>query len=252
MNELYQQRLLLQEEILRPIGGSDNLPLHQITGFLAAKGERYKKDLMVVGRAVNGWELEGNDYPFPSQLIEVKQRECFSGRIYDSVSGKECCAMEWVTNQWQHEKKYNTVKSAFWRVIRQIALSLKIAEQTDRWSSYLVWSNLYKVAPIDGGNPDERLCNAQFEGCRTLLYQEIKDYRPTRLLFLTGWDWARDFLEGRGEIREVDNEYVKASGTFGSGEREQCHIVVAVHPQSKKEDRWVEEVISEYNTLCHS
>ena len=49
------------------------------------------------------------------------------------------------------------------------------------WSSYLVWSDLYKVASPEGGNPSTKLCNAQLDKCgRLLLKEEIAYYKPKR------------------------------------------------------------------------
>ncbi len=119
------------------------------------------------GRAVNGWSNSFN----PSQLNTPQERDGVSMMIKESSYGKpgeDTCPMKWVTDQWKNNAGYNTVKSAFWRVIRGIVLSFNIAEQNDCWSSYLVWSNLYKIAPETGGNPGERLCSVQLGGCRTL------------------------------------------------------------------------------------
>ena len=76
-----------------------------------------------------------------------------------------------------------------------MTLQLWIAEHSSNdWSSHLVWSNLYKLSPRDGGNPSGRLQNIQLDGCRALFNLEVETYRPGRLLLLTGWDWAEPFL----------------------------------------------------------
>ena len=249
MSELDQQLEILREQILLPIGdAASKLPKMELTGFMAVKGRRYEKEgLMVVGRAVNGWSNSFN----PSQLNTPQERDGVSMMIKESSYGKpseDTCPMKWVTDQWKNNAGYNTVKSAFWRVIRRIVLSFNIAEQNDCWSSYLVWSNLYKIAPETGGNPGERLCSVQLGGCRTLLCREINHFQPSRLLFLTDWNWARDFLNDQN-IREVSGKFVKASGKLNLGVDLKICVVVAVHPQGKKEDEWVKEVIREFNAL---
>ena len=248
MSDLNLQLEIMREKILRPIGdAASKLPNKELTGFIASKGSRYEKGgLMVVGRAVNRWS---NSFR-PSMLNSSQECDRISMMIKESSYGKpfeEICPMKWVTNQWQdNNKDYNTATSPFWRVIRHIVLSLNIAKEMDLWSSYLVWSNLYKIAPYGGGNPSNKLCSEQLEGCKTLLLKEINDYQPSSLLFLTGWDWARDFLQD-SNIIENHKDFVKASGSLLLDSGTQTRIIVAVHPQGKKEDEWVKQVICEFN-----
>lgn len=248
MSELDLQLDILREKILRPIGNAaSKLPKRELTGFMATKGMRYEKGgFMVVGRAVNGWSNSFN----PSQLNASQEYDRVSTMIKESVYGVEdVCPMKWVTNQWQDNTCYNTRKSAFWRVTREIVLSLSLAENFKLWSSYLAWSNLYKIAPEEGGNPSRRLRSVQLEGSRSLLYREIEDFQPSGLLFLTGWNrWAKDFLIDKN-IREVSGKFVEASGKLSLGPGLKICVVVAVHPQAKKEDEWVEEVARELNIL---
>lgn len=238
-----QQENILKEKTLRSLGEAARKSPNKHIGFIAVKGRRYKKDLMVVGRALNG---SNHCFNF-SQLTNPRERNHVLRMIRESAYGRpdeDTCPLQWVTDEWGNENDYNPAKSAFWRVIRRIVHTLKIAAQDEPWSSSLVWSNLYKISPHGGGNPGNKLCNLQLDGCKTLLFKEIEDYQPKRLLFLTGWDWAKDFLEGKGDIQSVDKGYVQASGSLDCGG--QIHVVVAVHPQCKKEDRWVQEVMAEF------
>ena len=247
MSELDPQLDILREKTLRPVGNTaSKLPKRKLTGFMAAKGMRYeKRGFMVVGRAVNGWSNSFN----PSQLNASQECDSVSRKIKESVYDRHICPMEWVINKWQGNTDYNTKKSAFWRVTRQIVLSLSLAEDIELWPSYLAWSNLYKIAPEEGGNPGGRLRNVQLEGCRSLLCREIEDFQPSGLLFLTGWNWAKDFLIEKN-IREVSGKFVEASGKLSLGPDLKICVVAAVHPQGKKEDEWVEEVAHEFNILC--
>ena len=117
---------------------------------------------MVVGRAVNGW-TEGI---LPEHLALPAAAETYSQVVLTSVNGDApCppCPMTWVTNQWGNTNKgYNTRRSAFWRVIRGVVDGLGIADvEQDAWSSHLVWSNLYKIAPANGRNPSKTLSDIQ-------------------------------------------------------------------------------------------
>ncbi len=122
--------------------------------------------------------------------------------------------MQWVSDQWgiSEPKTYNTKRSAFWRVIRQVTGRLGIADiETDEWPSHLIWSNLYKIAPLDGGNPGEQLCRFQYDQCLKCLMQEIMGWKPRRILFLTGIGWANSFLEDLHQKKNPGG-YVEAVG----------------------------------------
>jgi hypothetical protein len=157
--------------------------------------------------------------------------------------------MEWVVKP-QDVKKYNPNRSAFWRVVKSIVDVLEIADvEKDIWSSHIVWSNLYKLAPEKGGNPSESFCKKQFSGCLSLLKYEFEHYLPKRLLFLTGLNWAEPFLKGLS-YNQIKNKpgLVKQIGKI----QLESHIidcVIASHPQGKPEKEWVNEVVSNFRAF---
>ena len=144
------QERLFEERILTPIGeAAPTLPQRKLSGFLAAKGCKYNNELMVVGRATNGWE----GCAHPEEFVDPAFRETFARDITMSVGGDH--PMAWVHQHWGAEKDYNTKRSTFWRVIQRVTEELGIAgESNGDWPCHLVWSNLYTVSPADGGNPD--------------------------------------------------------------------------------------------------
>ncbi len=154
-----------------------------------------------------------------------------------------------------YDHDYNTRKSAFWRVIRKVVDELKIADvERPEWPSYLVWSNLYKFAPADGGNPSSTLCTIQLDECKSLLQKEIQTYRPKRIIFLTGIDWAEPFITAL-EVETAtipEQQYVEAVGKLDAPQGLQSCIVVAAHPQSKKENWWVGEVVDAFKRYQQS
>lgn len=241
-----RERKILVSEILALVGrDAAKLPEQEITGFLSMKGDLYSGELMVVGRAVNGW-IKGIR---TQDLADSKESERFAGEVLADTNSRGNCPMGWVTGCWEDTRgEYNTKRSAFWRVIREVVGRLGIANIDDGpWSSHLVWSNLYKVSPAKAGNPSGRLCNAQLEGCISLLDAEIAEYCPKRLLFLTGIDWAKPFLSRiMPAFEKVSNSYVKAVGSRMIDSGGTMKVVVAVHPQGKAEAPWVSEVVEAF------
>lgn len=219
---------------------AQGLPAEEITGFLAMTGALYARDLMVVGRAVNGW-YQGI---LPANLATPQAAENYAQEVFQSVTAENGCPMQWVTECWGEKVgNYNTARSAFWRVIRQIVDLLEIADpEANEWPSYLVWSNLYKIAPAIRGNPGNTLRAMQFHNCLALLNLELETYAPRRVLFLTGWNWARQFLENHPNIQRPDG-LVESTGTIELVGGNTCHYVVAKHPQGKPENLWVQNVI---------
>ena len=244
-----QQRDYFAEQLLPIVGrNAARLPDRRLTGFLSMAGHLYKNELMVVGRAVNGW-AEG---VMPSELSSAPIAKDYAEKIFESVIGNGQCPMAWVSDCWanpaNHESDYNTKKSAFWRVIREVVSESCIANTDEgTWPSHLVWSNLYKVAPEEGGNPSNTLCEIQLPGCISLLQQEISIYLPRRLLLLTGRDWAKPFLENIApNFILVSDKYVEAIAQISHSSGCTSKVVVAAHPQGKPERIWVQGVIKAF------
>lgn len=242
----------------------------KVTGFLAMQGRAYSGELMVVGQAVNRWTKGIAPHHLRDDLCRLAYAQWVYRSVTENVLGANVeakCPMLWVSSLWgktnpqrhqfkqsPHDSDYSTRTSAFWRVIRSVVGQLGIANVDDDsrpWASHLVWSNLYKIAPFAGGNPDEELKRAQFNGCAKLLGCELEEYQPRRLLFLTGWrDWADRFLEKEDGLRSVKGQsFVEADGhvKFGASF---ARCIVASYPKRKKKNEtergWVDEVIAAF------
>ncbi|HEX8549922.1 MAG TPA: hypothetical protein VF681_00065 [Abditibacteriaceae bacterium] len=254
--------LQILAEIATSIGRNHHLIRSDaITGFMAMQGRHYNNKLMVIGRAVNGWTKETWE---PKSLGAADSVQGFVDGILMSVTAAESCPMQWVSKAWGNRltarpsnwnyvgnQDYNTRKSAFWRVIRSVVGELRLANvEDDSWPSHLVWSNLYKISPAAGRNPPAKMCSLQREDCISLLEMEIQIYKPRRILFLTGLNWADPFLKRIApNICPVPNSYlVHAAGTFSRGTSDACTVVVATHPERKPETEWVQEVIQAFRT----
>lgn len=221
--------------------------LKPVTGFLAMKGHKYSGELMVVGRAVNGWA----DGRTAEELRTEEQRLAYAHEIYKSVNegDDEDCPTSWVVKAWGAPKgEYNSARSAFWRVTRSVVSGLGIANVEEiSWPSHIVWSNLYKIAPSDGGNPGDKLSDAQLSACQKLLQWEMDSYQPRRILFLTGW-WADCFLEGfwAEEPKQAAESSLKVGRLRHAAGTAAC--VVAEHPQGKSEAPMVDSIVQAFQS----
>jgi hypothetical protein len=221
------------------------------SGFLAMIGGDYRQQLMVYGRAVNGW---GNNPQLLRSLADDVTASRFA-QVALADAGRENgeCPMLWVTElegaatNEDGTPRYNTNKSAFWRVVKATIGRLGIADILEsNWPSSMVWSNLYKIAPDDGGNPSARLCNAQLRECIELFAAELSLYCPRRIVLATGLDWAEPFLAENGIAYSTasDSRFVEAHGEVSLCDGHTCCFVVAPHPQGKPEGEWVDAVVA--------
>ena len=190
-------------------------------------GEEYKNSdfkLLVVGRAINGWD---NEWESEISVDEYAEKVIEMGKN----------AFQW-TKIITPKRGYDTNESSFWRVTREILKKIS-RHNDDIWISKIAWSNLYKVAKSSGGNPSDKLCSIQLEVCKKILFKEIKEIKPDLILFITDMNWFEDFNLEEFEIEENNGETVVAYGKY-----ENSKIIVTKRPERKAEDKFVNEVIS--------
>lgn len=202
--------------------------------FSMGVGRKYNGKLLVVGRATNGW---GNGF----SKDDLEDCRHLSDTIIPIIGSEN---LDWVTQQWGATDKYNTRKSQFWRVSRMLAR--RIASNSEDCIDHICWSNLYKVAP-DGGNPSSRLMTVQFERCAEVLRSEIESSKAENVVFLTGYGWARPFLDRLNVTNQksADSNFVEfASSTEG------VNYVVGQHPQGKPEQPHCDEIVNALNYLA--
>jgi hypothetical protein len=199
-------------------------------------GRRYSGKLLVVGRATNGW---GN------QFYKADLEDC--RRISDSFIPTTVPEnLDWITQQWgtNDKGKYNTNRSAFFRVLRMLAK--RIASDSDDCVDHICWSNLYKVAP-NGGNPSSRLMTIQFERCADILRSEIESYKVQNVVFLTSYSWAKPFLDRlnvSNQLESAEYHLVEFASSAGG-----VNYVVGQHPQGKPEQPHCNEIVNALNYL---
>lgn len=121
-----------------------------------------------------------------------------------------------------------------------------VATEED-WASHLVWSDLYKISAH--GNPTGLLESLQREACVEILKGDLDQYLPSKVLFLTGWDWAGPFVDSHEvTVSSAQMEYAVASGALTLGNGQRCSVVVGKHPEGKPERPWLQEVLQSFKT----
>lgn len=224
----------------------------KLTGFSALVGSQYDKSdsrLLVYGRAVDGWR---NCWQ-PNSPVEESLAKIQNIPEADKIAA---CEMNWIIRnrkKWASTKTgrrdgYNYKFSSFWCGTRDVlkALEEKSVLSENEWPSRLVWSNIYKVSPSNGGNPQDELRSIQIPHCIQILQTEINNLKPRNILFITG-DWGTKILESIGikpETSISNDKIVQFSGYYGSAK-----VVVTVRPERQKRNYWVKEVVSAFKNL---
>lgn len=267
---------------------------------LAVKGKMYSEGLMVIGRVSYGWSLNGHK---PEDFNNPEVSKAFAENIYVSATEPEKvwkylentnqCPLCWVQEEWDKIKDGSNGKGIgkrnFWQVIRSLVDELGIADTSNdnqiHWSSYIVWSNLFKVLPFlydvettkyTSWNPTGELRNVQMRGCQELLKLELEAYIPSQIVFITEQntnkkanydvrgEWsARDFLNSDvflesgltyHEHKKLRNKgFVAEAGYLKLG-NSYASIVLASRPDawgltSEELKKWSKDVVFALNKL---
>ncbi len=196
-----------------------------------------KPKLLVCGRALNGWDE--TTFSFMGDTEALVDR-CIGA--FGSDSGKKN-PLGWVEDRWQKGDNYRTSRSAFWRVVRSIAA--RLGYKDDGWTEYIAWTNLMRVSPATGGNPEEWSWNAQLPHASRMLLKEIRELTPDVTVVLAGSSWFDPFRNHDG-FREnfttiadppSGSKYVKLVGSMGD-----MRVVVGPYPQGKNEKEILDEI----------
>jgi hypothetical protein len=135
---------------------------------------------------------------------------------------------------------YNPLSSAFIRTLRNIAGFFY-----NDWSSHVAWSNLYKIAPYEGGNPCDSLCYKELDDCIKIIQEEISFLSPCVVVMLTGYNWAKDFLEPINGGRKPECIDCEEWGDYKASAYliERRLFIVSEHPQGKPETSHADAIV---------
>lgn len=194
---------------------------HGLCAFWPVIGRRFKDSkprVLLVGRATNQWE-PGLD--------------AAAARAYSDVSK---------AGQFVDDDAYAR-RSAFWLAARGALKALDFdvdapAGHGNEWMQALTWTNLFKVAPREGGNPSQHVRDLIREDCVELLGREVDALKPSVVLVFAGSDWFEAFGQGLGVALKP------SAGRFvdGVARARGARWVVAKHPMGKPHAEFVEEL----------
>ena len=228
---LYKALKPLYKELLEQLSKEDK---ETTSPFCVEWGKNFPtvpfSGLFFIGRATNGWGTDS------TESVDV---------LFDGDDNSRGFAdpnqMSWLENHLS----YNWQRSAFWRVISQVSQDYVEGE----WFNGITWSNLYKIAPYDGGNPSNRLRYAELPICQKILKSEIEILSPKFVILLTGKNWAKDFLpylNGEKECSPIDtiewgknNKYLINVYNFN-----EVYFLQTEHPQGKNEESHINAIVS--------
>ncbi len=237
-----------------------------LSHFVSMRGKYYDRQdvrLFIVGRAVNGW---GSLNCETSEVFGEEASQLF-----------EQTGFNWIAPESKNSDLYNIVPkekdryhlngSPFWRTARNVWDGLtgntffNDGDNKEKWVEYIAWSNICKIAPPVTGNPDTKMHREQIAICREILKEEIKVYKPTHILFVTGYEWwihenagprtkkvagISELLTSLKPEGHTNKNYVE-NITF----TKEGHIptIVVCRPERRSEEAWVSEVLSSYNEI---
>lgn len=208
--------------------------------FTTHVGRKFNRELLVCGRAPNG----GDPAWTVADVATPKGRQTAIDSTL-ALRAESPCSMEWITDWWRPDAPYNTARSAFWRVSRAMTTHFGIAPELPRWSSYLAWTNLYRVAPASRGNPSSRLQRAQLDWCIRAIHEELDGLRPKRLLVMAGSDWAAPFLRSASIDWQPPSGLLQAWGHWSLSSGGTVSVVIAKQPERKPHQKFVRHAASD-------
>ena len=201
-----------------------NNTFEEICTFAIQWGKDYpiekNKGFLFVGKAVNGWVTK-------DQNVDTLFDEQNQDRVFNRDD-----QIKWVENLSGNTNGYNTRKSAFWRLVKTVAVS----HYGHDWYRHIAWTNLYKVAPWEGGNPSESLKHKQQKHCIELLKTEIDIMAPEFVIMLTS-GWEEPFIEELKKGKQYNYITERKWGKYKSIliVIDGVKYIISQHPQGKVE-----------------
>jgi len=183
-------------------------------------------DVIFYGRAQNGWVRPSEFCPKDVESEDARAKKareiCEAGHVESIctidrdvlIEPCEGCGdpqMHWVRHPRKKEfYHYENLEKGtrFWNVVGRVVRKLHRKTDEESWVPFAAWSNLYKVAPVCGGNPETSLIARQHGACAKLVEIELSTWLPRAAVFLT------ETNKRESDFTEVDDAWF---GRFRTG-----------------------------------
>lgn len=240
-NEIYTQ-ILSSEYKGEPIWKLiQNETLTAVTHFVGHHYESSETKFMIIGRAVNGWEVA---FPNCSNLENTLHSIMNQPQRLDDVVDSNGIKY---TDANGTPKTYYYSRSPFWRLIKKV---LETYGESENWNQKILWSNLYKIAPRKTGNPSWSLIKQDLQLYIDCIVEEINTYKPDKVLFVTDSNFFRPYTQ-YPSFADALNVTMQASGKYivGTGKYNDSSIVVCKRPEFRSTDEMVIEIKEQFDLL---
>lgn len=102
-------------------------------------------------------------------------------------------------DDWYHDSIEMILQKQTYRPIYDLMHHFSWEFYKDNWFSHIAWSNICKVAPWKGGNPNNKLWDAQYPYLVEIIKHEVKLLSPSIVVLVTGNTaserWDQPFFE---------------------------------------------------------
>lgn len=180
-----------------------------VSGFRV--GEKYNElSLMICGRAPNG-----TDCSYNKAVLSKKYDEIIN------IIDREIKEMDWM----------QYTNSPFLNIAKSIVIE-HYGKKEENWYQYIMWTNLMKISPSSGGNPNNNDWFIQKDDCMKLFKLEIDTFKPKNIIMMTGFDWAFEFIESLGIDPNItlDTKYDRIA--VGKYIYNNSNVIVLKRPES--------------------
>jgi hypothetical protein len=210
---------------------------HNLFCSYMSVGNKYKNELLVVGREPSYWRDK-----FSIEELAVKGPEfIFDTKIRYSANNE--LNFSHTKQRGKYKTSYNPGNDPFLCCVKEIALELGICENNTDWASGIALTYLYKIAYCSKTYSSEKLRTTQFEYCKEIFQLELLRTKPKRVLFLTGMKYAQDFLDLTHCSDSGD--CVHNLGEFNYGFHK-ARTVVSGNPRMYKRSELVKSILNKF------
>ncbi len=238
MNDLYK-------ELLKK--ASEN---KELVAFRYLRGEKYEDGdikLLVIGRAINGWSAMFivDDAETILDLWDKQENgECayicghrYSDKNKTELKTEQAKGLEWVKSYIKNGKRLcRTENTPFWSVVRAATQAIHNNKLEDgEWTKHIAWTNLAKLAPVNGGNPSKKLRDEQLGSAKSILEKELTILNPTHILVIAKSNENNEPKSDGwiGPFYEIIENYKK---------KENVKIAYMHRPEFRKRAPYLEEI----------